>query len=636
MRNNIRYKQYYTQNSHKDYSNNNSNNKNESNNNINDNNNKKSLNINTDETNNMPYNDFRNNTSTNFHKKKIDFNNNINHQYTTDYSNYKNNDNIYDNLNKNKIDNENKNTDLNNINEKKQILRTKSESDLLNPDINRFLNNKYFFNSSLIILSNINYIYEFFNNDKNNNKINEMHRNNKNCLNTILYFIIKNKIKSNIGLEDLYKKHPFFSWVKNKNSNYENKLDDINNLKDTIVSIYRKIDNELLTKNDKNSNDNYNILKKNFTFIYQLENKCGCEKINRTERRVYTMFYNIIKYLGGRIRNLNKVCALCKNKIKEIYTPKSLPNILTIFIPDQLKNTHNIEDKIKINNDIYILISFLCSDINTKKLISYFININDDGLWYINSDEMNGKTEKMNSNIIPLMLIYQKENEFPFKNNYNNLQKTIKKVENKINNQDKYIYQSTPIQSAEYSRIIKIPNVQEKDNVDLLQNYKNQIIDLEKKLKEEENKHIKEKSEYEKEKSELEKEKNEMIIEMNLQKQKNDEMNKKINLLEEENSSLKKDNSSLKAKIKRFPLILNKNERMISLILCSCDEVIMFPIICKNKDNISKIREILLKKYPEYKNKKIEFIKNGITINNNDNLINNKIYDESIIIFKIQ
>ena len=205
-----------------------------------------------------------------------------------------------------------------------------------------------------------------------------------------------------------------------------------------------------------------------------------------------------------------------------------------------------------------------------------------------------------------------------------------------IFNQDKYIYQSTPIQSAEYSRIIKIPNVQEKDNVDLLQNYKNKIIDLEKKLKEEENKHIKEKSEYEKEKSELEKEKNEMIIEMNLQKQKNDEMNKKINLLEEENSSLKKDNSSLKAKIKRFPLILNKNERMISLILCSCDEVIMFPIICKNKDNISKIREILLKKYPEYKNKKIEFIKNGITINNNDNLINNKIYDESIIIFKIQ
>ena len=155
--------------------------------------------------------------------------------------------------------------------------------------------------------------------------------------------------------------------------------------------------------------------------------------------------------------------------------------------------------------------------------------------------------------------------------------------------------------------------------------YKNRINELENKLKEEKE----EKEKYIKENIELEKIKNEQIKIINEQKNKINEMNNNIN-------SLKEKNSSLKMKIKRFPFTLNKNERVISIILCSYDENIKFPIICKNNDNFNEIKKQLLNKYPEYNNKKLEFYINGRIIDDNNNLIKNEINDKNTIIIKIK
>ena len=84
-----------------------------------------------------------------------------------------------------------------------------------------------------------------------------------------------------------------------------------------------------------------------------------------------------------------------------------------------------------------------------------------------------------------------------------------------------------------------------------------------------------------------------------------------------------------------IPLLLNKEEKLISLIFISFDENIHYSIICKNTDIFSNILTLLYDKYPEYKNLKISFIINGKEINISKSIEDNKIKNSDIIKLKL-
>ena len=93
--------------------------------------------------------------------------------------------------------------------------------------------------------------------------------------------------------------------------------------------------------------------------------------------------------------------------------------------------------------------------------------------------------------------------------------------------------------------------------------------------------------------------------------------------------------NDLKEKLQRFPFILEKNEKLISIICSSIDEKIYYPIICKNTDNIYKLEEELYKEYPNlFENKNYNFLWKGKIINRFQTLESNHIKNGDTIILK--
>ena len=132
----------------------------------------------------------------------------------------------------------------------------------------------------------------------------------------------------------------------------------------------------------------------------------------------------------------------------------------------------------------------------------------------------------------------------------------------------------------------------------------------------------------------LEKEINRLTNELSKEESKIKDLNDKIKISEK--TYFKEINeyciklNELKEKLSKFPFELNDNEKMISIIFVSFDESIIDAIICKNTDKFSKIEKQLYQIYPEYEGK-INFMNNGIYINKENNLEENKIYNNSII-----
>ena len=117
-------------------------------------------------------------------------------------------------------------------------------------------------------------------------------------------------------------------------------------------------------------------------------------------------------------------------------------------------------------------------------------------------------------------------------------------------------------------------------------------------------------------------------------------INSLINTLLEKEGKIKDLNDKLKnfdtnivelrKKLSKFPFELNDDEKMISIIFVSIDESIFDSIICKSKDKFSEIEKQIYKMYPEYEGN-IAFMNNGIFINKEKNLDENKIYNNSKI-----
>ena len=80
---------------------------------------------------------------------------------------------------------------------------------------------------------------------------------------------------------------------------------------------------------------------------------------------------------------------------------------------------------------------------------------------------------------------------------------------------------------------------------------------------------------------------------------------------------------------------LKLDDKIMTIIFISYDEDIHYSIICKKKDNFSKIESLLYDRYPEYKNLNAYFIVNGNIINKDKTLEDNQINFSDIITVKI-
>ena len=64
-------------------------------------------------------------------------------------------------------------------------------------------------------------------------------------------------------------------------------------------------------------------------------------------------------------------------------------------------------------------------------------------------------------------------------------------------------------------------------------------------------------------------------------------------------NKLIKEKEDLIEKMKRYPAILEKNEKLISIIFTAINQKINYSLICKNTDTIIKVEKELYKEFPK-------------------------------------
>ena len=78
---------------------------------------------------------------------------------------------------------------------------------------------------------------------------------------------------------------------------------------------------------------------------------------------------------------------------------------------------------------------------------------------------------------------------------------------------------------------------------------------------------------------------------------------------------LYKEIDDLNKKLKRYPKILEENEKLISIIFASSDQTMLYSMICKNTDTISDLEKQLYKEYPDFTKSDNFFLCKGSVIN---------------------
>ena len=91
--------------------------------------------------------------------------------------------------------------------------------------------------------------------------------------------------------------------------------------------------------------------------------------------------------------------------------------------------------------------------------------------------------------------------------------------------------------------------------------------------------------------------------------------------------------NDLNEKLKRFPFILEKNEKLMSVIFSSMNQKINYSIVCKNTDNIHYLEGILYKEYPNlFERQNYFYLCKGKLINKFQTLESNQIKNGDTII----
>lgn len=137
----------------------------------------------------------------------------------------------------------------------------------------------------------------------------------------------------------------------------------------------------------------------------------------------------------------------------------------------------------------------------------------------------------------------------------------------------------------------------------------------------------------------LSKENEKLKEKINQLQQQINSQNNSPNLIENNNSinsdeiiRLFKKVEDLNEKINRYPFILEKNEKMMSIIFNSVSQDVHYSMICKNTDTIHKLEEELYKEYTELAKTENFFLCKGRSLNKFETFESNKIKNGDIII----
>ena len=84
--------------------------------------------------------------------------------------------------------------------------------------------------------------------------------------------------------------------------------------------------------------------------------------------------------------------------------------------------------------------------------------------------------------------------------------------------------------------------------------------------------------------------------------------------------------------LKRYPVILEKNEKLISIIFESSDQTMHYSMICKNTDTISDLEKKLYKEFPDFIDSDNIFLSKGTVLNRNKTFESYKIKNGDIIV----
>ena len=88
----------------------------------------------------------------------------------------------------------------------------------------------------------------------------------------------------------------------------------------------------------------------------------------------------------------------------------------------------------------------------------------------------------------------------------------------------------------------------------------------------------------------------------------------------------------LQDKLNRFPFILEKNEKLMSIIFSSVSQNIHYSIVCKNTDDINKLERELYREYPQFSETDNYFICKGKVINKFHTFESNHIKNGDVIL----
>ena len=105
------------------------------------------------------------------------------------------------------------------------------------------------------------------------------------------------------------------------------------------------------------------------------------------------------------------------------------------------------------------------------------------------------------------------------------------------------------------------------------------------------------------------------INQLQLQLNSQNNINNNINNDSNEMVRLYKRIDELTEKINRYPFILEKNEKMISIVFISISQNVNYSMICKNTDTIHKLEEELYKEYPNLSEGDNYFLCKGTVVN---------------------
>ena len=199
----------------------------------------------------------------------------------------------------------------------------------------------------------------------------------------------------------------------------------------------------------------------------------------------------------------------------------------------------------------------------------------------VNTNSNNTNTNLINENkkLKEELNIYKKENE-NLQNKINKLQNDNNKLNNELIKANKIISNFNNNQNNNIEINNKINNLNEmlkmKDNI---------INDLKKQLENKEPNNLK----------------SQLIQNNNQNNNETIELYKRID--------------ELNKKLKRYPINLEENEKLMSVIFTSVDQKAHYSIICKNTDTINKLEAELYKEYPEYCVTENYFLCKGQVIN---------------------